>query len=151
MLQKALERMTDVAYCPRCQAVCIAVRRVLLHTSAAHIPPRVLGAGCRGSGYRGPRCRGPGVGARGVTAVSSDLQDQDEMGQCPRCFYVFCAGCFLAWHPTEWVLLWGGLSRGVAELCLEDTSWPGSRVSGCSWGALTWGIVSFVVVFHFCA
>ena len=60
MLQKALERMTDVAYCPRCQAVCIAVRRVLLHT---HLLLTSL-----------PGCWGQGVGARGIGGPGVEAQ-----------------------------------------------------------------------------
>ncbi|GAX73932.1 hypothetical protein CEUSTIGMA_g1382.t1 [Chlamydomonas eustigma] len=50
VLQRALQRMSDVAFCPRCQAV--------------------------------------------------TMKDQDSMGECPSCLYVFCGKCYMAWHPT---------------------------------------------------
>mmetsp|Transcript_27251 Transcript_27251/g.59541 ORF Transcript_27251/g.59541 Transcript_27251/m.59541 type:complete len:579 (-) Transcript_27251:897-2633(-) len=51
LLQRTLDRMEDVVYCPRCEAIC--------------------------------------------------LKDKDDMGQCPACFYVFCAKCDMGWHPGE--------------------------------------------------
>ena len=29
------------------------------------------------------------------------IEDSDHMAQCPGCLYVFCAKCFMSWHPME--------------------------------------------------